>query len=298
MPIQKSPIESTWTILKIIHWATSYFKSNQIDSPRLTIEIFLAHVLGVERIDLYLAFDQPLHAAELTLLKSMIKRRLNREPVAYITGKKEFFGIDFDVSPGVLIPRPETEFLVEEALKFIPESSFSKPISVLDMGTGSGAIIISLSKNRPGHHFFATDISVPALSIAAANAKKLNIKNIHFFAGDWFSPFEQNKPGFDVIVSNPPYIPVNDIVHLAPEITQYEPVLALDGGNDGMNSLRKIIEDAPAYLNPEGMMLLEIGHDQQVKVQQALENSSKLKLEKFIKDYGEHERVAVIRKKI
>jgi release factor glutamine methyltransferase len=297
MPIQKSPIDSSWTILKIIQWATSYFKSNQIDSPRLTIEILLAHVLDVDRIDLYLAFDKPLHVDELTLLKSLIKRRINREPVAYITGKKEFFGLEFDVASDVLIPRPETEFLVEEALKFIPQNAIYMPMNILDMGTGSGAIIITLSKNRPGHRFFASDISVAVLTIARANAKKHGVQDISFFAGNWFAPIAQNRETFDIIVSNPPYIPVTEIDRLAPEIVQYEPAFALDGGDDGMQALKILIEGAPLYLNPGGMMLLEIGHDQRDQLSQEINNFSNLTLDKFIRDYGGHDRVAVIRKK-
>jgi release factor glutamine methyltransferase len=297
MPIQKSPIESSWTILKIIQWATSFFKSNQIDSPRLTIEILLANVLGVDRIDLYLAFDKPLHVEELTLLKSLIKRRINREPVAYITGKKEFFGLEFDVSSDVLIPRPETEFLVEEALKFIPQNTISLPMNILDMGTGSGAVIISLAKNRPGHHFFASDISLTALTIAVANAKKHGVQDISFFAGNWFAPIAQNRDTFDLIVSNPPYIPVMEIDRLAPEIVQYEPALALAGGDDGMQALKILIEGAPLYLNPGGMMLLEIGHDQRDQLSHEINKIHNLILDKFIRDYGGHDRVAVIRKK-
>jgi release factor glutamine methyltransferase len=297
MPIQKNPIDSTWTILKIIQWATAYFKSSQIDSPRLTIEILLAHVLGVDRIDLYLAFDKPLHVDELTLLKSLIKRRINREPVAYITGKKEFFGLEYDVSSDVLIPRPETEFLVEEALKFIPQNAISLPMNILDMGTGSGAVIISLAKNRPGHHFFASDISLTALTIAGANAKKHGIQGISFFAGNWFAPIAHNRETFDLIVSNPPYIPVIEIDRLAPEIVQYEPVLALDGGDDGMQALKILIEGAPLYLNPGGMMFLEIGHDQRDQLSHEINKFHNLMLDKFIRDYGGYDRVAVIRKK-
>jgi release factor glutamine methyltransferase len=297
MPIQKSPIDSTWTILKIIQWATSYFKSNQIDSPRLTIEILLAHVLGVDRIDLYLAFDQPLHAEELILLKSLIKRRLNHEPVAYITGKKEFFGLEFEVSSGVLIPRPETEFLVEEALKVIPDNAGLSPMKILDMGTGSGAIVIALSKNKPGHHFFASDISLSALCIAGANAKNHGVQNIRFFASDWFAPIAHNNATFDLIVSNPPYIPISVIAHLAPEINRYEPSLALEGGDDGMNAVRILIGAAPSYLKPGGMMLLEIGYDQRDRVFQEIEKSHHFMLEKFVKDYSGHDRIAFFRKK-
>jgi release factor glutamine methyltransferase len=296
MPIQKSPIDSTWTILKIIQWATSYFKSNQIDSPRLTIEILLAHVLGVNRIDLYLSFDQPLHADELARLKSLIRRRIHHEPVAYIIRKKEFFGIEFEVAPGVLIPRPETEFLVEEALKIISNGPDPAPMKILDLGTGSGAIIISLAKNRPGHRYFASDISVDALAIARANASRSHINDISFFAGDWFSSIDPRHASFDLIVSNPPYIPIHEIESLAPEITQYEPGAALDGGMDGMEALRKLIDGAPDYLRPGGGLLVEIGHDQRQKIVNEIEKSRHLRLEKFIRDYGGHDRVAVIKK--
>ncbi|MCU0597922.1 MAG: peptide chain release factor N(5)-glutamine methyltransferase [Desulfobacterales bacterium] len=294
--MQKSPTDSTWTILKIIQWATAYFKSNHIDSPRLTIEILLSHVLGVERIDLYLSFDKPLNAEELALIKTLIKRRLNREPVAYITGKKEFFGLEFDIAPGALIPRPETEFLVEEALKFIPESAFAGPMRILDIGTGSGAIIVSIAKHRPYHVFFASDISQKALTIACGNAKKFFTTKIHFFAADWLSPITLNSATFDIIVSNPPYIPADEIAHLAPEINEYEPAQALDGGSDGMNAIRTLLGSVPAYLKSGGRLLLEIGHDQKDQVCKETGRCPSLILEKFIRDYGGHDRVAVIQK--
>jgi release factor glutamine methyltransferase len=295
MQIQQSPIDAQWTILKIIQWATSYFKSNHIDSPRLTIEILLAHVLRVERIHLYLDFERPLDSDELAHLKSLVKRRLSREPVAYITGKKEFFGNEFSVSGDVLIPRPETEFLVEEALNYIPEQG-KEPVRIIDMGTGSGAVIVSLAKNRPGHHYFASDISYAALAIAKDNARTLEAGGIGFYAGKWFEPLNASDKPFDMIVSNPPYIPTAEIDNLEPEIRRYEPLSALDGGDDGMNALRELIRSAPAYMKPGGVMLLEIGHDQRLKVQKEMNKSNRLRLEKFVRDYGGHDRVAVLKR--
>lgn len=297
MQIQKSPPESQWTILKILEWATSYFKSNQIDSPRLTVEILLAHVLGVERIRLYTDFDRPLNAEELSHLKKLIKRRLNREPVAYIIGKKEFFALEFSVSPDVLIPRPETEFLVEEALRHLPEEGFLQPMKIIDMGTGSGVIIVSIAANRPGHQFFASDASFSAIQIAKANAKKNALNNIRFFAGNWFSTLNPSECEFDMIVSNPPYIPAGEVEKLAPEISEYEPKSALQAGVDGMKEIQALIASAPDYLKTNGIMMLEIGHDQRSRVEEMILSQSCWRLEKFIKDYGGHDRVAVMRKK-
>jgi len=297
MQILKSPNDhhSQWTILTTIQWATPYLKSHHIDSPRLTVEILLAHALGVERMDLYINFDRPLNSGELSIFKSVIKRRLNREPVAYITGKKEFFGLELAVSKDVLIPRPETEFLVEKALEFIPDGSPVKPMKIMDMGTGSGAVIIALSKNRPGHNYFASDISFSALVTAKANAEKFGANGIRFFAGDWFSPLRPLGCDFELIVSNPPYISSGEIPHLASEIN-HEPKSALDGGVDGMDAIRTLIRSSSEYLKKGAMMLLEIGYDQRDRVEREIIKSCRFELIKFVKDYGGHDRIAVIRK--
>ncbi len=296
MPIPKNPIDQTWTILKIIQWATSYLKSHQIDSPRLTIEILLAHVLGVARIDLYLNFDKPLCVHELTQLKNLIKRRIQGEPVAYIIGKKEFYGLEFHVSPDVLIPRPETEFLVEAALDFLPDISQSPAMRILDMGTGSGAVVIAIAKNRPGHYFFASDISVSALGIAKANAKQHGMDNIWFFAGDWDGPLCPNAPAFDLIVSNPPYIPQGEINGLAPDIARYEPRVALNGGHDGLCAIRALLAAGSLLLAVRGFLMLEIGFNQRDGICREVFRHPDLKLEKFVRDYRGHDRVAVIQK--
>ncbi|MDA8404469.1 MAG: peptide chain release factor N(5)-glutamine methyltransferase [Desulfobacteraceae bacterium] len=296
MQTPPSPIDPRWTILKILQWTTAYFKSHPIDSPRLTAEILLAHTLNTKRIDLYTRFDQPLTKDELAVFKALIKRRVRREPVAYITGNREFFGIDFDVSPFVLIPRPETEFLVEAALAHIPKIP-STPLRILEVGVGSGAVIVSLAVNRPEHDYAASDISVNALRKAAVNARKNGIGgNIRFFAGDVFAPLSPSACSFDVIVSNPPYVPASQLTALEPEVRDFEPALALDGGADGMDIIRKIINEAPQYLNNNALLMLEIGFDQKDRTAQLIINDGRYSYPEFIKDYGGHHRVAVMHK--
>jgi len=289
----KNPMAPQWTILKILQWTTSYFKSHPIDSPRLTAEILLAHVLGIHRIDLYLRFDQPLTRRELALFKGSIKRRVRREPVAYITGSREFWGIEFNVSPEVLIPRPETEFLVEESLKLIPPDVSSGRFRVMDVGTGSGAVIVALAANRPGHGYFASDISKKALIVASQNAALNGVnEEICFFAGELFSSVNPDSQNFDLIVSNPPYIPGYQIAGLAPEVGKYEPLLALDGGADGLDIVEKIIETAPLYLKKNGTLMIEIGYDQKERVAQIVSDAACYAELKFIRDYSGHDRVA------
>lgn len=289
----ENSMDPQWTILKILQWTTSYFKSHPVDSPRLTAEILLAHALGIHRIDLYLKFDQPLNRQELAVFKGFIKRRVSREPVAYITGSREFWGINFNVGPEVLIPRPETEFLVEESLKLIPGDTFSGRFKVIDVGTGSGAVIVSLAANRPGHSYFASDISKKALTVASQNASLNGVnEEIGFFVGELFSAVNPDSQKFDLIVSNPPYIPLYQIAGLAPEVGKFEPMLALDGGAEGLDVIAKIVEDAPLYLEKNGILMLEIGFDQKKRVEQIVTDDGRYAELIFIRDYSGHDRVA------
>jgi len=171
MQTQPKLTDPDWTIIKILQWTTSYFRSNEIDSPRSTAEILLAHTLGLKRIDLYLRYDQPLVRSELNSFRVLIKRRINREPVAYIVGIKEFWNMELSVAGDVLIPRPETECLVEEALSALSKDSFYSPKRVLEVGTGSGAIILALALEEPDHDYFASDISVKAVFASFKNAE-------------------------------------------------------------------------------------------------------------------------------
>lgn len=282
----------------ILSRTESYFKEHSIDSPRLTAELLLAHSLGLRRLDLYLQYDRPLQQNEVSAFKTLIRRRIQNEPVAYIIGEKGFFESDFEVAGEVLIPRPETEILVEEALKILNTGSGSPGAKrVLELGTGSGAIVVSLAKAAPRHLYLANDISLSALGIAKKNACRIAENRVLFFAGDWFSPV-QIRPGFDLIVSNPPYIPLADIRGLAPEIRMYEPQIALDGGEDGLSCFRAIFREAHRRLAPGGILLLEMGWDQKEDLENVLKVHSEYESIEFIKDLSGHDRVAKIKKSI
>lgn len=287
-----------WTIIKLLSWTESYFKDRSIDSPRLTAEILLAHCLGIQRLDLYLQYDRPLQKNELSDFKVLIKRRSQNEPVAYITGEKGFFESDFEVAKGVLIPRPDTETIVEAALQVLGEKKDAgAPKTVLEMGVGSGAIIVSLAKALPGHLYFASDISFTAIEIAKKNAEKLARDRIAFFAGSWFSSIKETSR-FDVILSNPPYIPTRDIENLQPEIRGFEPLHALDGGRDGFDCFRSILDRAHTHLVPGGTLLLEMGFDQKQGLGKISQGYAQYEPAWFIKDLAGHHRVAVIKKAI
>jgi release factor glutamine methyltransferase len=285
-----------WTVLKLIAWTEAYFARHQIDSPRLTAEILLGFCLGVRRLDLYLQHDRPMEKQELARFKSLIKRRKNREPVAYITGEKGFFESIFQVAPGVLIPRPDTETLVTVTLDLMARQS-GRTKTVLELGVGSGAVIVSLAKSAPKDRFFGGDISWAALKAARKNADREEVRNIHFFRGSWFGPLAV-QPVFDVIVSNPPYIPTREIAGLAPEIRDHEPLTALDGGHDGLACIRKILVQACDYLVPGGDLVLEMGFDQKPGITAAARQFSGYETIEFVRDLANHERVAHLKKKI
>lgn len=285
-----------WTVIKLLSWTESYFIDHSIDSPRLTAEMLLAHTLGLKRIDLYLQHDRPLQKNELSDFKQLIKRRRYNEPVAYITGEKGFFESDFKITKEVLIPRPDTETIVEESLKLLDTGKDNLcPKNVLELGTGSGAIVVSLAKAFPGHRYFAGDISFGALKIAKKNALRIAKDRVNFFSGTWFSSLKA-KPIFDLIVSNPPYIPTKDIQGLEPEIKTFEPMLALDGGNDGLNSYKEILKNAYSYLAPGGTILLEMGFDQKGGIENILTQYPRYHSVDFIRDLAGHNRVVLIKK--
>ncbi|MDP2644865.1 MAG: peptide chain release factor N(5)-glutamine methyltransferase [Desulfobacterales bacterium] len=290
--------ESQWTILKLLKWTASYFTSYRIESPRVSAEILLAHTLNLQRIQLYLNHDQPLIPAELDRFKALIKRRVCGEPIAYILGRKEFWSIELEVTRDVLIPRPETERLVEAAVRHLPQSPGIGPKRVLDMGTGSGAIVLALASERPGHTYFASDRSISALELAKRNARRNGLdRAVHFFSGDWFLPVKRQGRPFDMIISNPPYIPTEIIPGLQPEICRYEPFMALDGGADGLCWIRHIVDAAQRHLNSDGLVLLEMGHDQKEEVEKIILTCGGYKQVDFKKDYGEKYRIVQMVKK-
>lgn len=257
-----------WTIGSLLRWAAGYFGGYDIDSPRSAAEILLAHALDLERIDLYLRHDQPLTGDELGRFKTLARRRVQREPVAYIVGEKEFWGLPLTVSPHVLIPRPETECLVETVLEKVLPKDDGTPRQVLELGIGSGAITLALAKERPWNRYVALDRSIPALALARANARRHRLDGrIDFLVGDWLEALDSQSSDFFLIVSNPPYIATADLATLAPEIAEYEPVGALDGGPGGLDEIGRILRAVPEFLAPAGHLVIEIGYDQGPAVQ-------------------------------
>jgi release factor glutamine methyltransferase len=282
-----------WTIKSVLDWTQTYFKEKFVESPRLSAEILLADTLGLERIDLYLQFDRPLDKPELASFKAKLLRRAQHEPVAYITGKKAFWKSTFNVSPHVLIPRPETELLLENAISLIQSKQGS--MRIIELGVGTGAIIVSLANEFPDHAYFGTDYSVQAIQIAMQNARQ-NIDHnnrIQFVVSEWFEALSTRYP-FDLIISNPPYIAKEVFSNLQPEITRFEPQLALDGGQDGFIHIQTIIQQAANYLSTDGVLLLEIGFDQRKAVEKCVASSNDFKTVNIIKDYAGHDRIACI----
>lgn len=281
-----------WTILSILEWTTGYFRKYNIDSPRLDAEILLAHSLGLKRIDLYLRYDQPLGAAERAAFKQVVKRRAAREPVAYIVGRREFWGLDLLVDSNVLTPRPETERVVEIALDFLKTATVGSAPQVMDLGTGSGCIALALAHDCPSAQVIATDISRSALAVARSNIERYRLADrIRLVAGRGMDMLDAQGAGFDLIVANPPYIPSADIPGLEPEVRDYEPHSALDGGDDGLVAYRRIIPSAAALLRPGGLLVLEIGWDQGAAVGRLAERSNRYRDVRCIADYSGRDRV-------
>ena len=239
-----------WTPLKLIAWTQDFFSKKAVDAPRLTAELLLASALSCDRVRLYLDFDKPLGDPELARYRELVRRRADGEPTAYLLGTKEFFGRPFRVDARVLVPRPETELVLEAALAALPEGG-----RALDLCTGSGCLGISLALERKGTAVVATDLSEDALAVARENAAALGAV-VEFAAGDLWAAAHAGPP-FDVIVSNPPYIPAKELAGLPREVRR-EPCIALDGGEDGLAVLRRIVTGAPARLAPGGTLCLEM----------------------------------------
>lgn len=286
----------TWTILELVKWTTGYFKDHELESARSEAEILLAHALELRRIDLYLNHDQPLCDDELKRFKALIRRRINREPLAYITGTREFWSLELAVNPSVLIPRPETECLVEAVLPCLVDAG-SPHKRVLDMGTGSGAIVIVLAHEHPRHHYTAMDRSLTALHTARENARRHGVSNcIDWFCGNWDDALASDRKCFDLVVSNPPYVRSGELSGLQPEIHRHEPLSALDGSADGLACLRRIIQSACRLLRSGGTLAVEMGYDQTADVRRLSDATGAYTDFRMIRDYSGLDRVAVMRK--
>jgi len=284
--------EESWTVLKLLQWTTDYFQKNNVSEPRTSAEVLLAHVLAEDRLFLYLNYDRPMETNELTAYRACIKRRLGGEPNQYITGNQEFWSLPLRVSPDVLIPRPETEVLVEAVLEFLDKADPN--VDILDLGTGSGAIAIALARELPAARIVATDLSIAALRLAQENAKLHQVdQRILFVQGDMFAAIPGASQRFKVVVTNPPYVSHAEILELPREIRDFEPHHALEGGPDGLAAIRHIIAEAPKVLFQAGALFVEMGADQTESVSALVKDSQHYEDYRIIKDYSRLDRVLV-----
>lgn len=268
----------------VLHEATTALKASNSGEEKLEAQLLLEHVLNVNHAWLITHADDAINSEAHQQFDALIQRRMNGEPTAYILGEREFFGLALKVTPDTLIPRPDTETLVEAALAKIPPSEST---NILDLGTGSGAIALAIAKHRPNANVIAIDASKAALAVAQENAKTLNIPNVQFVLSDWFSALEGQQ--FDVIVSNPPYIEKAD-KHLSQGDLRFEPLSALAAGEDGLDDIRGIILDASAHLKPEGWLMFEHGYNQAEPVSTLLASTHFSSI-KTLKDLGGNDRV-------
>jgi len=265
------------TIHQILLDAVNILKQNNVQTPRLDAEVILAHLLGWDRIDLITRSREVLDQDLEQEYYHFIQERAAGKPVQYITGQQEFMGLNFKVTPDVLIPRPDTEILVETAIK--EAGTMEPPLTIVDVGTGSGAISISLAHYIKGAHIHSIDISPKALGVAMENARLHSLEHrVTFYQGDLFDPIDDLlRSRVDLLVSNPPYIPTHKIPNLQREVRYYEPTLALDGGEDGLDYYRRIIQEGEKFLSPRGCLILEIGHDQGARVAELLKCKKRLR---------------------
>jgi release factor glutamine methyltransferase len=285
------------TVLEAIQKSTEFLGKKNVESPRLQTELLLAHLLKLPRMKLYLNFDRALTVAEIDALRDLIKRRGAREPLQHITGSTSFCGHDILVNRHVLVPRPETELLAEHAWNFLASAAIPAPL-VLDLCTGSGCIAIAIAAKSPSAKIIATDISTDALALARENATKNQVADrIEFLAGDGFAALSSktSATGFDLIVSNPPYIPSAEIETLDPEVRDFDPRLALDGGADGLDFYRRLAAEAHVHLQPAGKIMVEFGDDQAAAIKNIFENEKWI-VEAVQEDYSQRARVLVARR--
>jgi release factor glutamine methyltransferase len=288
-------VESTWTIGGLLNWTAKYLAQKGSEFPRLDAEVLLAHALECKRIDLYgLRFAEPASDEARQRYRDLVRRRVEGCPVAYLVGRKEFFSLEFEVSPAVLIPRPDTELVVTACLDLA--RGVAEP-RILDLGTGSGCLAITVAKQHPGARVTAIDIAPEALAVARRNAERHGVAaRIQFLEGDLFEPVAAGAV-FDFVLSNPPYIPKGDIARLATGVRDYEPHVALDGGADGYAVVERIAACAKDFLAPGGYLIVEIGSPQGGSVRQRLGAHPEYELLDTLFDYSGHPRVLRARRK-
>ena len=286
--------DAVWTIQRLLAWTTDFFRERGIESPRLDAEVLLSALLGRDRMYLYVHFDEPLEPEELARFRGYVKERAAHTPLAYVLGRREFMGLDFRVTRDTLIPRPDTEILVQCAVDFLRArmDAGADGLCVADIGTGTGAIALSTLHYTEGIRADAVDISPAAAAVARENAEMLGLtERIDIHVGDLLAPLAGRR--YDMILSNPPYIPTADIATLMPEVRSYEPHLALDGGADGLNIYRRLMAGAPALLNEGGAIAVEVGIDEAAAVAALAMAHPRIVRTETLKDLGGIERVVV-----
>ena len=280
---------STWRVIDLIHWAETYLKEKEFDNPRAEIEWLLCALLDCDRLNVYLRFEEPLSQSQLTILRNWVKRRLTNEPLQYITGSCDFYGRQFLINSKVLIPRPETERLVDIAIEKM--NGIDSP-SILDVGTGSGCIATTLGLEIPASKVMGVDISLDALVVANGNKAKLGPENVFFIEMDILNTSPEKL--FDLLVSNPPYIPKNEMENLMKDVKDFEPVIALEDKNNGFTFYKRFAEIGRTIIKPGGWFVLEVGMgDHPNMVQSIFTKFGYLNLE-LIKDYNGDNRVLVV----
>lgn len=291
--------EAPWTIGRLLTWTTDFFAQQGVESARLEAEVLLAHARGCKRIELYTVFEEVPPAELRDRFKLLVKRRGDGEPVAYLVGSREFYSLEFEVTPDVLIPRPESELIVVALTDLVKEREASEErLKIADVGTGSGILAVCAAKYIENADVLATDLSPAALEVARRNAERHDVaKRVYCIEADLFPA---NKPNMqlDYIVSNPPYITSTEMAELPPDVREYEPHTALDGGPEGTTVIERLLPESAKQLKPGGSMLMEISPMIAERVEQLVEQTAGLELRPTIKDLAGHARVVeAVRKK-
>jgi len=283
-------VDKAWTIRRVLAWTAEDFAGRGIETARLDAELLVAHALGLGRVQLYMDLDRPLTDAEREAIRAVVVRRRKHEPVAYITGKKEFWGRSFTVSPAVLVPRPDSETVIERALELVQGEA-----RVLDLCTGSGILGLTIAAEREGVQADLMDLSPEALAIARQNAEALGLaERVRLFEGDLFAPLRDEA--YALITANPPYIPEGELTGLAPDVREHEPRMALVAGDDGFSVHRRIIAGAPRFLAPGGTLLIEVGAGQAPELERLIRERGWADHTARHRDLGGTERVVEARR--
>ena len=289
-----------WTVRRILEWTSGFFTRKNVDAPRLSAELLLAHVLNVPRIKLYTDYERVLAERDLAAFRALVQRAGEQEPIAYLTGKAYFFNLEFEVGPGVLIPRPDTETLVENVLQLARNTPGFEAPRVLDLCTGSGCIAAAIAQRLKNAVVTAIDKSEKAVAIARRNVERLGLNDrITIEQGDLYEPLSRmvDVAPFNLIVSNPPYVPTSHMERLDRNVRDYEPPEALDGGIDGLVLHRQILDGAAERLLPGGRIYLEIGWEQGPASREAASRHAEFEDVRVLKDYAGHDRVLTARRK-